>query len=286
MHRKSTLLIFLCIALTPAIARPQTDASNFAPLETWRTAILSGNTATLEKIYSKSPEAKIFDAKGAQIPFPDELAFWSGWKAKGLTDARLDIIKQQDTQEHVHVLAVQITFTVKDGAAAKKQYVTVSQGWMQKDGHWLVASEKRTEPVRLKPPSANKDIYPTNVNAQKEIDDAVRTAGPAHKRILIVFGGNWCYDCHVLDEAFHSPEIAPTLNKSFDVVHVDIGEMNKNLDVAKKYDVPLDRGVPAIAVVESDGRLLFSQKRGEFEAARSMAPEDILNFLNQWKPTT
>ena len=287
MHRKLTLLTLLCLALTPAFAHPQSDPNTFPPLETWRAAILAGNTSALEKIYSKSPEAKIFNAKGDQISFSDELAFWSGWKSKGLTDARLDVIKQQDTQEHVHVLAVQIAFTIKDGATSKKQYLTVSQGWMQKDGHWLVASEKRTEPVRLKPPTnTSKDIYPTNVNAHKEIDDAVRSAGPAHKRVLVVFGGNWCYDCHVLDEAFHSPEIAPTLNKSFDVVHVDIGEMSKNLDVAKKYDVPLERGVPALAVLDSDGRLLFSQKRGEFEAARSMSPEDILNFLNQWKPTT
>ncbi len=51
-------------------------------------------------------------------------------------------------------------------------------------------------------------------------------------------------------------------------------------DVAKQYDGPLDRGGPAIAALESDGKLLFSQKRGEFEAARSMAPEDILDFLH------
>ena len=48
----------------------------------------------------------------------------------------------------------------------------------------------------------------------------------------------------------------------------------------------IDRGVPAIAVLESDGKLLFSQKRGEFEALRSLAPEDILDFLSKWKPNT
>jgi thioredoxin 1 len=284
--RTKTLLALAAVAFFPAAARPQGDAGNFAPLETWRAALLSGNPATLENIYSKSPEAKIFDAKGGQISFLDEVAFWSAWKAKGLSDAKLEVIKQQDTQEHVHILAVQVALTLKDGATQKKQYINVSQGWMQQGGQWLVASEKRTDPVRLKPPIANKQIYPVNVNAQKEIDDAVHSAGPAHKRVLVVFGGNWCYDCHVLDEAFYSPEIAPTLNKSFHVVHVDIGEMNKNLDVAKKYEVPLDRGVPAVAVVESDGTLLFSQKRGEFEAARSMAPEDILNFLNKWIPVS
>jgi hypothetical protein len=68
------------------------------------------------------------------------------------------------------------------------------------------------------------------------------------------------------------------------VVHVDIGEYNKNLDVATKYEVPLERGVPAAAVLESDGKLLFTQKNKEFEKAQSLAPEDILAFLNKWKP--
>jgi thioredoxin 1 len=68
------------------------------------------------------------------------------------------------------------------------------------------------------------------------------------------------------------------------VVHVDVGKFDKNLDIADKYEVPLKNGVPASAVLESDGKLLFSQKHGEFESARSMATEDVLAFLNKWKP--
>jgi thioredoxin-related protein len=131
-----------------------------------------------------------------------------------------------------------------------------------------------------------KDLYPASADAKKEIDEALHSASPAHKRVLVVFGANWCYDCHVLDEAFHSPEIAPTLEKYFVVVHVDIGHADKNLDLAQKYDVPLNRGIPAIAVLDSTGKLIFSQKHGEFEAARSMATDDILTFLNKWKPAS
>jgi thiol:disulfide interchange protein len=132
----------------------------------------------------------------------------------------------------------------------------------------------------------SKDLYPAGVDARKEIDDALHSAAPAHKRVLVVFGANWCGDCHALDDAFHSAEIAPTLGKYFVVVHVDIGNGEKNLDLAQKYDVPLKRGIPAIAVLDSAGKLLFSQKNGEFEAARSLANADILVFLNKWKPAS
>jgi thioredoxin 1 len=145
---------------------------------------------------------------------------------------------------------------------------------------------QRSNPAGLRQPLQNKEIYPASADSGKEIDEAPHSALPTHKRLLLVFGADWCYDCHVLDDAFHSPEIAPTLEKYFEVVHVDIGKEDKNLDLAKKYDVPLDRGVPAIAVLDSDGKLLFSQKHGEFEAARSMATDDILTFLNKWKPAS
>jgi thiol:disulfide interchange protein len=164
------------------------------------------------------------------------------------------------------------------------QYIVLAQGWVQRGDQQFIAVSQHTPAARLRPPLKNKEIYDSSADPNHQIAQALHAAAAAHKRVLVVFGGNWCFDCHVLDEAFHSQEIAPTLNKSFEVVHIDIGNLDKNLDVAKKYDVPLDRGVPAIAVLDSDGKLLFSQKRGEFEAARSLGPEDILAFLNQWKP--
>jgi hypothetical protein len=48
--------------------------------------------------------------------------------------------------------------------------------------------------------------------------------------------------------------------------------------------VPLERGIPALAVLDSEGKLLVSQKNGEFENARSMTPDVLLEFLNKWKP--
>ncbi len=74
------------------------------------------------------------------------------------------------------------------------------------------------------------------------------------------------------------------MNKNFVVVHVNIGEYDKNLDLAEKYDVPLKRGVPASAVLGSDGTLLYSQKQGEFESAKRISKEDVVAFLEKWKP--
>ena len=279
------LIVLLSLFEPFAAPIPQSAApSSFAPLEQWRSAVLSGDAAALQRLYSSSPEPKLTDADNKSVPLSSELAFWSSLKAKGLVDVKLEIAQEQSPQPNVHEVVFYAVLTWRNSAPRKQEYLIVAQGWAQQSSRWLIAASRRFNPAGLRQPIQKKELYPPSADAKKEIGDALHSALPAHKRLLLVFGANWCYDCHVLDEAFHSPEIAPTLNKYFEVVHVDIGKEDKNLDLAKKYDVPLDRGIPAIAVLDCDGKLLFSQKHGEFEAARSMATDDILTFLNRWKP--
>ena len=136
----------------------------------------------------------------------------------------------------------------------------------------------------LEPANPGKDLYPSGADAKKEIDEALSVATTEKKRVLLVFGANWCYDCHVLDQALHKDEAGKIVSEHFLLVHVDIGEGEKNVDLVKLYKVPLDRGVPAVAILDSDGRLLYSSGQGEFEAARRMMKRDLVAFLKKWQP--
>ena len=137
----------------------------------------------------------------------------------------------------------------------------------------------------LKPVTVKKDLYPADADAKKEIDDALKTARVETKRVILIFGGNWCYDCHVLDQALHEGEAGKIVKESYLLVHIDIGEGDKNLDLVKKYNIPLEKGVPALAVLRSDGELIYWSGVGEFEAARSMTKSALVAFLNHWKAT-
>jgi thioredoxin-related protein len=135
----------------------------------------------------------------------------------------------------------------------------------------------------LDPITVKTDLYPADADAKKEIAEALKLAATDHKRVLLVFGGNWCYDCHVLDLALHEGAAGKTAKESFLLVHVDIGEANKNLDLAKQYKIPLEKGVPAVAILGGDGKLLYSSGDGEFEAARKMMKKDLAAFLLRWQ---
>jgi thiol:disulfide interchange protein len=127
------------------------------------------------------------------------------------------------------------------------------------------------------------NLYSPDADANKEIQEAIKRASDEHKRLLLVFGANWCYDCHVLDQALHDGEAGKIVSEKYLLIHVNIGEGEKNSDLVKQYRIPLDKGVPAVAVLDADGKLLYSSGEGEFEAARRMLKKDLVKFLTRWK---
>ena len=128
-------------------------------------------------------------------------------------------------------------------------------------------------------------MYPSIDRAKADIDTAMKEAAASKRRVIVDFGGNWCTDCKILDINLKKPENAALLQKNFVMVHVNVGDkgITDNFDVAERYGIPLKKGVPALVVLESDGRVVYAQKAGEFENMRHMDPQSVNDFLSQWK---
>lgn len=134
---------------------------------------------------------------------------------------------------------------------------------------------------------ASEPVYDEKADAKKDIRAAIAQAsraGQSSKNIVLVFGANWCKDCRALAEQMLKDYLASLVEKNFVVVKIDVGRMDKNLDVAAKYGVPIENGIPALAVLDSKGKLLFAQDQGQFADARHISYEGIKAFFEQWKP--
>jgi thioredoxin 1 len=129
-----------------------------------------------------------------------------------------------------------------------------------------------------------RQIYPSPEQASADIAAALKTSAAKHRRVILDFGGNWCPDCQALDIYFHDPANQPILDASFILVHVNIGRLDQNLDIAARYRIPLDKGIPALAVLDVGGKLIYSQRTGEFEAMGHMQSSAVTEFLERWKP--
>ena len=132
--------------------------------------------------------------------------------------------------------------------------------------------------------AVSQSIFDEKADAHQQIAVAIGEASKTGKNVILDFGANWCGDCHALEAQMQGPELATLIAKSFIVVNVDVGRFDKNLDLAQKYRIPLKKGIPALAVLDPHGNLLYSQDQGQFEDARHMTYEAIKAFFERWKP--
>jgi len=289
MMRQISVAVFLLAMLVvfePCL-RAQTSANptpvaTFEPLEQWKAAVIAGNASLLRSMYSNNPPAKIMTVAGESSTDAD-IAFWTGFKARPI---KLSLVESVSPQSGLQQVVFEAEIHSSQAAADHIVYVTEGQVWQQQSGSWKLVATKRSDASKLEQPtSTSKVIYAPGIDAHEEIKQAIARAAKEHKNVLVVFGANWCYDCHVLDLAFHRPDLAGILQRNYEVVHVDVGEGDKNQDIMQEYHVPMKKGIPALAVLDGKGKLLYSQQGGEFEKARSLAPEDLLAFLKKWKPS-
>ena len=262
----------------------------FEPLDNWKAAVLAGDKSALSKFYSSSPAAVAKTIQGETQDPAEEPAFWSSLRPQGLVGLNPKVLEAKTLQPGVTslVMHVEVNFKTKDGA--KEGVISTKQVWVQRLGEWKIVSTERDDPRtkearRLpEPVKPNTQLYPPPEEAQAEISTALAAARKDHKRVILIFGGNWCYDCHVLDTTFRSKSFAPIVQANYHVVHINIGNYDVNRDLAQKYEIPLEKGVPSLAILDPDGTLVVSQKKGEFESTVRIGPEDVLEFLKKWKP--
>ncbi len=263
-------------------------SSEFEPLSRWTAAVIAGDKAALAALYSATPPSQVQTPQGKTEDSTVEPVFWSALAARGLDKFEAKILEIQRPQEGVVVLVLRIEMAL--GKKPGEPYVvSAAQAWVQQDA-WRIAVTQRSDLTptpsgRLpEPDKPNTALYPSPEQASTDIQSALDAAAKDHKRVILEFGGNWCFDCHVLDAAFRSPAMSPLVEANYHVVHVNIGQFDKNLDLTKKYDTPLDKGVPALAVLDPDGKVVYSQKQGEFESSARLDPQDLIQFLEKWKP--
>ncbi len=278
-HR--SIAAMLILAALPVFA-----GQAFRPLEEWKTAVVNGDQAALSRMYRTKPEA-ITQAGKDRIAVQDELAFWTSLKRQGLTDFHPRLLEITTVKG-----STQLVLRVSATLGGSPMYTSVRQVWARSGDGWRIVASRRgggfiKDPTRVlpQPVSPNTNLYSEPGDAEKELKAALLKAGTEAKRVIVVFGGNWCYDCHVLDTTFHSAAFASLVDSNFIVVHISIGDDGKeNHELAARLGVALDKGVPSLGVLEPSGRVVYAQKNGEFEATEKIGPEDVRAFLERWKP--
>ena len=132
--------------------------------------------------------------------------------------------------------------------------------------------------------AADQPPYDETADAHQQVASAIAEASKAQKNVVLVFGANWCGDCRALNEQMHKDELAALLAANYKVEKIDVGRFTKNKDIAAKFHVPLAHGIPTLAVLNPEGKVLYAMDQGQFSNARSMSYESIRDFFLKWTP--
>jgi len=243
-------------------------SSTFEPLDRWKEAVIAGNKSALSDLYMKTPPALAKTPEGQTQAPAEEPAYWSLLRTGGLRHFDVKVLEEKNLQPGVKGFVLRYELKFQTPSGEKSAVISGSQVWMQKLGEWRIVTTQRGAMVqeaarRLpEPAKPNTQLYPDPEEAPTEIAAALSAAAKDHKRVILVFGGNWCYDCHVLDATFRSRQIAPLVNDNFHVVHVNVGEYDKNLDLTRNMKFPWKRVSPAWPFSILTGSWSSARKRG------------------------
>ena len=136
-------------------------------------------------------------------------------------------------------------------------------------------------PARAQQPAEQPPVYDEKADARADIAAALARAQRDNRRVLVQWGANWCGWCKKLHAlCSENAEVRQELLYEFDVVRVDVGQFDKNMDIAAGYGAALkDTGIPYLTVLAADGKVLVNQDTGSLEAGPNHDPAKVLAFL-------
>ncbi|MEO8802034.1 MAG: thioredoxin family protein [Rudaea sp.] len=123
--------------------------------------------------------------------------------------------------------------------------------------------------------------YNPEADANADVQQALSQAAANHKPVLLFFGANWCPDCRTLAKSLEVGKNAELMVTHFNIVKIDVGNFNYNLDVVKRFGNPIKKGIPAAVIASADGKVLYSTRAGELSSARNMSDQGVYDFFTK-----
>ena len=122
--------------------------------------------------------------------------------------------------------------------------------------------------------------YDEKANAMQHVDAAFARARASGKRVFIDFGGNWCPDCRILSGVMELPEVKPFMARHFEMVAVDVGRFDRNLDIPARFKAKVT-GVPWIVIAEPDGTVVHSSYEVT-DKGFAQKPQAMIDWIAKW----
>jgi len=120
----------------------------------------------------------------------------------------------------------------------------------------------------------NGEIY-SESDIERFLDSSINKL----KQPIIIFGGNWCPDCRILEGTLQLPTIKKYMIEHYEIMHVDVGRYDKNMNLISYFNIPKEEGVPRVLVFDNKKNILNMESTKEWTTARDRKQQEIFNYF-------
>lgn len=139
------------------------------------------------------------------------------------------------------------------------------------------------EPKAIAKKSTRPSLYDAKADAREQVKTSTALARRDAKRVLLMFGGDWCGWCHRLHGLFASdPTISDLISNEYVLTLVDTQAPNAEELLAECRGKLEGVGFPFLTVLDGDGKIVTRQKTDPLEEGDHHDPAKVKAFLTQW----
>jgi thiol-disulfide isomerase/thioredoxin len=126
--------------------------------------------------------------------------------------------------------------------------------------------------------------FDEKADAPAQVDAAIARARASGHEAILIFGANWCGDSRALAGWFATPRFKAMLDARYEIVWIDVGQKDRNLDLARRFGLDGIKGTPTVLVVDGDGKPLNLKDAPRWNNARSRSADAIFSYFDRKGP--
>jgi thiol-disulfide isomerase/thioredoxin len=124
--------------------------------------------------------------------------------------------------------------------------------------------------------------YDEKVVDSLALDEFIDKSISRGKQPVIIFGGNWCPDCRILEGTLAMPTIKKFLQQHYQVMHIDIGRYDRNMELMDHLNIESKKGVPRVVILDLEKNIVNSSTSSEWTTARDRKQQEIYNYFQKF----
>jgi CubicO group peptidase (beta-lactamase class C family) len=138
------------------------------------------------------------------------------------------------------------------------------------------------EKAAAKPASDEPRPFDAEADATRDLDAGLAASKANGRKLIAVLGTNACHDSRGLAKKFATPPLDRIIADAFNVVWIDVGLKDRNLDVAKRLGVEKVVGTPTVVILSPAGEVLNADTAADWRTADSRTMEDAVAYFRSY----